>query len=1091
MKKYRNYIIVFFAIMALLISVCFIPINATRLIPIVEKQAADDFGVKVHIEKLILRLGPSLKIKAPIMHIMYEDGQKFAQFNNVKFYVPWTTLIKDEVSIRRIFASDLIVKLSSSDKYLNGIIDKFNARNFSNNPNICLKKYSITYNDIEDSKVYNLSGYNMTLDKMLQHKNYKLDTSGEFLIDNKQYINYDINLVPNFDISDLYDTEFDIKKFTQQLVNLDFHSDIIADLKISNNSDNTQVISGLVNIDNISVLDPEKKSPKSFIYLTFLGNKIGVLSNIYASSDKKVCLDGVINNSKKPEIDLKVKTDKINLSDLYKKIKLLTDYSYFKDINSISGTMIADFNIKGDLNKIKSTGYLKISDAAVKSNGININNIQSDIDFSNNTINIINAVGYVNNAPVMAKGKIDKNIDIDLLMDKVELKHLVPEMFGVKNGIMSLSANISGKFDNIIHKENIKIDNFRINKDNNDLKFDSLKFDSNKESAAYISNIIITPKKTEYIKLPMLKLNVDKDIIKIPEANIFMPNSRLKTKAEILNYNTKNLTFNVNIDGNINSRDLKNIIPYSTNLPVKFNFYGNKNTQNTDLQILLEKAAFLDEPSVINLNGKLENNSFKLDDLSVSSFSGNFSNNFKNNIKGSKKVVISGILDNVKNPVFKNFRIYIPQSLNVSLPDNIAQVKGDLFLSGKLNKPEIVGQLNIQNWVNQYLQLSANNISVDFNKDVVVVNAPLIKLSDSSFSMNSTISTDLSNGISVKNLGIKSKYFNTDTFLMYKDQLLSELSYTIENGKFYSEKAMMTVYGSHLYLSAPSCDFKLKNNILDLTNISSEIFNGKLAGNMKFNIKDESFDAYIQARGVSACPIFDIISTKKDTVSGIMDFDTKLKGNLNSKTTLNGNIKFEARNGHIGTLGKLEHLLYAQNVIADNMLRTSLSVITKAVSLRDTGLFKYLRGDIDLKDGIAEVKMLQSQGPLMSLFIKGQYNPITDYGKLTVLGRVSDEIMTTLGSFGDLSINKLMTMLTGEESNNKNMYAVNKADLEKLPQLPVRNTKEFRSIINGIVEKPSSVVLFNWISYTQKDYRQKQVQSDDSKIPDFINNLPY
>jgi hypothetical protein len=61
---------------------------------------------------------------------------------------------------------------------------------------------------------------------------------------------------------------------------MDFHTEIISDLKIYNNLNNEMLISGLVNIDNISVLDPENKNPKSFIYLTFLGNKIGILSNI-------------------------------------------------------------------------------------------------------------------------------------------------------------------------------------------------------------------------------------------------------------------------------------------------------------------------------------------------------------------------------------------------------------------------------------------------------------------------------------------------------------------------------------------------------------------------------------------------------------------------------------------------------------------------------------------------------------------------------------------------------------------------------------------------------------------------------------------
>lgn len=84
--------------------------------------------------------------------------------------------------------------------------------------------------------------------------------------------------------------DIDIEAFLEQMETLDFHSDIIADLKLYNNLNGDLQISGLINIDNISVLDPDKRTPKSFIYLTFLGDKVGVLSNIYASMIKKFIL---------------------------------------------------------------------------------------------------------------------------------------------------------------------------------------------------------------------------------------------------------------------------------------------------------------------------------------------------------------------------------------------------------------------------------------------------------------------------------------------------------------------------------------------------------------------------------------------------------------------------------------------------------------------------------------------------------------------------------------------------------------------------------------------------------------------------------
>ena len=1087
MKKYRNYIISFVVILAFCISICFIPIDATRFIPSIESQVTKDLGIKIHIEKLILRLGPQLKVKAPVMHMMYEDGQKFGQFDSVKFFIPWSSLFKNDVVIKRLYANKLIVKVSSNDKYLDNVLNKMQAKDFSEIPDMTLKGYSISYNDYKTNKVYKTSGSNLELSKVVSFENLRIKTLGEFFINDKKYLSYDVSILPNIKMPEKVEN-VDIKSFIKQIEDLDFHSDIIADLKLYSNINGDMQISGLVNIDNISVLDSTSKMPKSFIYLTFLGDKVGVLSNIYATTDKKVYIDGVINNSKKKSVDLKVKTDDINLSDLYQKVKLFADLSRFKGIESVNGLLKADFSIKGDINKIKSSGFLKISDASIKANGIDIKNISSDIDFSNNIINITNAVGYVNNAPIMVKGKINKNIDIEVLMNKVNLKHLCPADLGIKSGIVSLVANISGTLDNITHKENSQIENFKITNKAYDLAFSNLKIDTNKDNVAYINNIILNSEYTYPVKLPLLKLHIDRDSVKIPDTNIFMPNSKMTAKAEITNYNTKDLTYNLNLSGFVNSRDIKGIKSNFAMYPVKFASYGNLNSQNINSQLVMDKALILDEPAIVNLTSKQENNSLKIEDLSVSSFSGKLSNDFKQNMKGQKKLIISGNIDNLSAPEFKNLRVFIPQQLNVTYLDTIAQLKGDVFVNGRINKPDIVGQISAQNIINQFLQLSVGNLTVDFNKTVAAINAPQVKIGDSSLGISSLISTDFSKELLVKSLNVKSKYVNTDTFLMYKDSpAMKIMPVNVVDGKFFAEKLLTNLYGSSLFMTAASADFNLKNDVVTMKNISSELYNGKLAGNMKFNLKDECYETNLQARGVSAAPIFDVISVRKDSVSGIMDFDTNLKGCLCSKQSLNGNVKFIVHNGRMGTFGKLEHLLYAQNVIADNMLRTSLSVVTKAITLKDTGLFKYLRGDIYMKDGIAQVKMLQSQGPLMSLFVKGTYNPENDYAKLIVLGRLSDEVMSGLGAFGDFSLNKLMVMLTGED----NKYNVMPQDIENLPPLPMKNTKEFRSVINGIIDKPSSVLLFNWISYTQKSYRQKDVPMTNVKVPDFIDSLPY
>lgn len=1087
MKKYSKYLVLGLVIIAFLISICFVPIRVSKLIPIIEEQVEKDLGVKIHIERLVLRLGPDLKVKAPIMHLMYEDGQKFAQFDNVKFYISWASLLKDSPKIKMVDAKKLNIRIYSDDKYFEKLLETLNNKKFEDLPNIKLKEYLVSYVNKESNYKYQLDGQQLLLNKINTVKNFKIKTNGSFGINSQKYISYDIALEPNIELSDCK-FKGNIEEILEQVLDLDFHSDVIADVKVYRASNKQIQASGFINVDNISVLDKAKKNPKSFIYLTLWGDKASVLSNIYTAPNKKVYVEGMVNNSKKPIIDLKVKTDEISISDLYQKLKIFTDISHIKNINSIDGTLNANFTLKGDLNKIKSAGFLKISNASINAKGLKVEKINSEIDFSNNIINIVNTIGYVNSAPIIAKGSISKNIDIELLMSKVELKHLCPSNLGIKSGIVSLIAHLTGNLDNISHKENLLLENLKVDNKDFNLSLDNLKYDTNKNNTAYLTNLVLDTNKTETIKVPSVKLLITPDCIKIPDTNIFMPNSKLIAKVEVLDYANNNLTFNSTLNGFVNSKDIKQFSTNSTRYPVKININGNKIAQNINAQLFLEKTDILDEPAVLNLASKLEKNSLKIDDLSLVGFSGKFSDDFKLNVKGNKKVVITGAIDDIAKPIFKNLRIFIPQQLNLNLYDTLAVIKGDLFINGSILTPEIVGQLLVQNLFNQQMQLALSNSTFDFNKNNIVINAPFAKLADTSIGINALISTNLTKELLIKTINIKSKYLSTDTILMYKDSpIMNIYPIRIQEGKFYSERILANVYGSPIYLMGFSSDFSLENEVLRLKNITSELFNGKMTGNLAYDLHDEHFDSQIMARGVSAEPIFSVVSTRKDSISGIMDFDLELKGELTSKESLNGKARFVVNNGRMSSLGKLEHLLYAQNVVADNMLRTSLSVVTKAITLKDTGLFKYLRGDVDLENGVAKIKMLQSQGPLMSLFIKGIYNPINNYANMLVLGRLSDEVVSGLGTFGDFSFNKLLIMLTGEEQKQ----AVLPEDYDKIPQLPMKNTKEFRSIINGNIDKPSSVLQFNWISYSQKSLKQKEIPMTEVKLPDFVESLPY
>ncbi|MCQ2754034.1 MAG: hypothetical protein MJ231_03190 [bacterium] len=692
MKKYSKYLIAGLILVTILISICFIPISVSRFIPMLEKQVSDEIGASVHIDKLILRVGPYLKLKTPQMHITYSSGTKFAQLDNVKFYIPLTSIFNKKPKADLITARKLIVRVNSTDKELNEIINRLSGKEYVDIPNIHLKSYDITYKNVENSDKYVLAGQVFELDKVLNYKNLKVNAKGAFSINNKKYLTFDVDILPKINLQKSPQVP-DIQQYIDHMKNLDFYSDIIADIKLYKDTNNTTLASGFINIDNISVLDKNKKTPKSFVYLTLWGNKASVLSNIYVNQAKKVAIEGMINNSNKPVLDLKVKTDEIVIKDLYDKLSFFMDFSKLKNIEYINGVLNANFTLKGDLSKIKSSGYLKISNAEVRANGLQIDKINSDIDFSNNKINIVNAVGYVKNSPIMAKGFIDKNIDVELLMNKVELKYLSPAFLGVKKGIASVVANISGTLDNVVHQENIQINDLELDNDYGILSIDSLKFNTNKASIAYIDNISLSSNYFETIKIPSMKLTIDNDRIVVPETNVFLPNSKLVLNSLVTNYNNKDVGFNVFINGDIYSKDIKLLNNITSKYPIIVSLNGNKDVQNINIQAMIDKPMVMVEPIVVNLSSKLEKNNLKIDDISIYSIVDKFSSDLKQNIKGQKKLILTGNIENVLSPSLKNIRVIIPQNMNIKYGETTAQIKGDLFLNGALNSPESRGQV--------------------------------------------------------------------------------------------------------------------------------------------------------------------------------------------------------------------------------------------------------------------------------------------------------------------------------------------------------------------------------------------------------------
>ena len=239
---------------------------------------------------------------------------------------------------------------------------------------------------------------------------------------------------------------------------------------------------------------------------------------------------------------------------------------------------------------------------------------------------------------------------------------------------------------------------------------------------------------------------------------------------------------------------------------------------------------------------------------------------------------------------------------------------------------------------------------------------------------------------------------------------------------------------------------------------------------------------------MSAEPALADFTKVSNLLSGTLDFDTnniKLIAGTETQMmqSLKGDVTFIVSNGQMGNLGKLENLLYAQNILGNNLLKNSLGSITKAVSIKKTGDFKYLKGKMSFLNGWANIKTLQTSGPAMSLYSTGKYNLLNNTINASVLGRLSNDVVEVLGPIGEFSFNKLLSSIPkiGQVSSALIEQMTVKPSGENLSMLPdltpkqTGETKAFKVILNGGIESTSSIKSFKWIANpTSQEEAQKQ-----------------
>lgn len=492
---------------------------------------------------------------------------------------------------------------------------------------------------------------------------------------------------------------------------------------------------------------------------------------------------------------------------------------------------------------------------------------------------------------------------------------------------------------------------------------------------------------------------------------------------------------------------------------------------------------------------------------------------------------LDGKIVNLKSkPKIEAIRLEMPNQSSFALdgfPNSKAVIKGGVTISGNPENPVVRGGFSLPSVSIPTLSTTIRNAELSLDKEYKIT-CPSIHTGNTLMSFSADINKDFSKGIVLKNANFSSGSIDLDSIAKAMSSMPSspqggDLGIVITNGKASVGKFKT----GNISASNITSNLKLNNNVLYMDNLYAQAYNGEIKGQIAYSVINGKTFIDVSGRGLSANPALTALSGRNDRIMGILDFDADIsfRGVTDREimNSLSGDTNFIISNGEMGLLGKFEYLLNAQNIISNSVFKSTLNVIANAVSAKDTGVYKYMKGKINLSGGWANIKWIKTSGPNMSLYITGRYRLTDNIASMTIMGRISDDVVKILGPIGEFSMDKVLSSIPkiGEiTAALVSQYTINPnyENTDLIPELTPKtnfSTKEFKVVIDGNVQKQNSVKTFKWISKptvaktainipaksqihsTVKQYQsnikeqyQDAVKQIPKTVPDFINKLP-
>ena len=1017
-------------------------------------------------------------------------------------------------------------------------------------PNVKLYNYRILVNDLKSKHFLNLRGEELSFG-YFNGKTAKLKTYAELYSDENKNItaNIDINtFLPKFgtkldkedDPAERIDIAF-VNPVTMYR-NYDLKANLDTKLRVRNHKNKLSSY-GYFNIDNITLKISHLVLPESYLRAKTFGTQVSLDTNIYPVKDQYIQLLGSLNYGSRPRMDMRIKTGTIKFEDMVILAKAVLDsLSVRNELAQIKaeGYLNADCYIKTNFKKWNSEGSVVIKDGgvSVRNLGKVLSGGNIDIKLNDNILDIRNSSILIGNAPLYIDGKIDEKsvADIKIKADKIPLPALfnafAPEnlrkTYNFKSGLASLDLGLSGKLKEAVSGVRFALSNLNLSDKNLNITNGQLSgefFVNSKEQTGKINNKNLNlsfPKTGSGIAIPELNIEVADNNINIKENSILLNDkTNLKYSGGIVDY--RNLdSINFLLQGNIDTNDLikligkefKPFIHSKGSIPVKLTVEGDKLKQTLFLQALCDKENFItpvDFGSIAGQNIALQSViDFKPNRIKIKK-TGIFKRIVSVDEKGNEVVNLTevlGIDGTVEKDRINLIKITIPETLKgkiYAFPESAFELKGRAYVLGELAAPRMRGGFDIANLSIPELMLSLRDANLDFkghSADFVIKD---LILNESDIQVNSKISLLPSKVLNILNLDVKSGYFNLDKLMKVSEKAMAyvpksnskpsnsepaDIPVEIKDGNI----DFARIITGKIDIKNTTSKIALANNVFYIRNLKTNVFNGRVRGNISVNLISMLLNIAVEGNGVDVKKALLDACGMKDTLSGTASFDTdiSLKGATFEEQvkSLRGRVNFNVKDGQFGPFGKLENLIIAENIRESQLFQTALGGIISGLTTIDTTHFSELKGTLSFNDGVCNINPITSLGDILSLYISGDFDILRNYADMSVRARMASLVSNLLGPLGAINPANLLNSAASLNIVTAKAFSIFCVMLpeEEINAIPSFANKyvdnaatKFQLVVRGDAAKPLTLVKsFKWLA-TESEYEE---------AIEYVNSIP-